>query len=492
MTRGRILVADDSPTVVEMLKSLLAANGHEVIVAADGIAAAEAAFAYVPDLVVADVTMPRMNGYQLCRLFKNDPATAAIPVVLLTSRDQPRDRFWGTKSGADHYLIKDSGLAELVGSLQRLIEEQPAGAPHAQPAARSDDGEIDVLYRVNELLDRKLFEATILNEVAKVGHSIEDFEGCAGSILTILGQFVDFAVAGICFGGQDGHLEVVIRANRPVSEEALADFQQRTLDCLSSLRGQTLVLEDVSIHLDRADSDDKPLGGLGNFRTHPLLGPDNTIGLLATAGGAELAAAEQRQFLSNIADQVYLVLDNARLYRKVRMLAVSDEQTGLYNVRHFRDRLSAELARAVRYNTPLSVIMLDVDHFKQVNDRYGHLFGDLVLKQIAGILQQQIRDTDLAARYGGEEFVVVLPAATEAAALEAAERLRASVAAAPLGNAEIREPITISLGVATYPGRNIHDMDDLVKAADSALYRAKDAGRNAVRAHTQAEEPTPR
>jgi len=232
-----------------------------------------------------------------------------------------------------------------------------------------------------------------------------------------------------------------------------------------------------------------PLARLDNFRAHPLRGGRSTLGLLATAGGPHVFRGEQSEFLATLADQVFLVLDNARLYRKVQVLAVSDEQTGLYNLRHFRDRLSAEVARALRYRSPLSLIMLDVDNFKSVNDRYGHPVGDLVLQQVAAVLQQQIRESDVAARYGGEEFAVILPSAAPQAAMEVAERLRATTEATPMGSERHRDRVTISLGVATLPAPDVNDMDDLVKTADAALYRAKAAGKNAVRAHEPAQEP---
>lgn len=485
--KGRVLVADDSTTVVEMMQAVLGARGHEVLTAEDGIQAAEAAFRCLPDLVVADVTMPGMNGYQLCRLLKNDPATAHIPVVLLTSRDQARDRFWGTKSGADHYLIKDGGLQAIAATLQQLLEEH---SRLPRPAGREREAglQTDIMYRVNEMLDQKLFEATVLNEVARSGHSSENFEQCADAVLSILGQFMDFDLLGVGLGGSEGRVEVAIRANRQVSKEVLDGFRQRLVESLSAAYGRQLAPEQLNISVNTPVCEGAVVTSLGNFRTHPLQGGGSTTGLLATAGGPQFSREEQRQFLSRMADQVFLVLDNARLYHKVRVLAVSDEQTGLFNLRHFRDRLSSEVARAARYHIPVSLIMLDVDHFKLANDRYGHPFGDLLLQQIAQILRQQIRDSDIAARYGGEEFTIILPATGLEAAREVAERLRASVEGAVLGDAEHAEHITISLGVATFPNSDVDDMDALVKAADAALYQAKAAGKNAVRTHQVRED----
>jgi len=483
--RGRLLVADDSSTVVEMLKALLAEQGHEVFTASDGIMAAEAVFQYMPDLVISDVTMPRMNGYQLCRLLKNDPVTAHIPVMLLTSHDQARDRFWGTESGADEYLVKDGGIGRLAEVVSMLLAAHTAQA--AVPAADREAGRpADIIYRVNELLDQKLFEATVLNQLARVGQSIEDFDTCAEMVLATLAQFLDFGLTGVCFAGSSGHAEAVVRAGEGVAAAALDEFRERMVAALPSALGAPVPDSAVTVRVCIAHDQRTPMDRLEDFRTFPLRG-GNTIGLLAAAGGSQLRS-EQSQFLSKLSDQVFLVLENARLYRKVRMMAVSDEQTGLFNLRHFHERLSSELARAQRYKTPVSLIMLDVDRFKRINDRYGHPVGDRVLQQIATILREQVRESDVAARYGGEEFAVILPATDLEAAVEVAERVRRGAEQAPKGEGDPPEVVTISLGVAAFPNPDLHDMDDLVKAADAALYAAKAAGRNRVCTHRPGRE----
>lgn len=165
---------------------------------------------------------------------------------------------------------------------------------------------------------------------------------------------------------------------------------------------------------------------------------------------------------------------------QLELLATIDNLTGLTNRRIFFERLGVEFRRATRYRRPLSVIMADLDHFKTVNDRFGHLFGDLVLSVTAQALRTNVRESDLVARYGGEEFVLMLPETALAEAMVVAEKLRAAVEAQDYTNGIQSTRITISLGVASRPESAPADADDLLRRADEALYAAKHGGRNRV------------
>jgi diguanylate cyclase (GGDEF)-like protein len=170
--------------------------------------------------------------------------------------------------------------------------------------------------------------------------------------------------------------------------------------------------------------------------------------------------------------------DNARL----EMLALTDPLTLALNRRALMDGLSAELERARRYALVLSILMVDIDHFKDVNDRYGHLAGDEVLRCVVRVLQREARSVDFVARYGGEEFVVVLPETSAEGAFALAERICARVREEPIETPHAATPlhVTVSIGVATVPSPQVESTDDLIAMADAALYRAKREGRDRV------------
>lgn len=165
------------------------------------------------------------------------------------------------------------------------------------------------------------------------------------------------------------------------------------------------------------------------------------------------------------------------LLYKVEYLAITDALTGLYNRRRFHDILLKEFERSKRYATPVSLLMIDIDHFKKVNDRYGHLAGDDVLRNVAQIIQKIIRDIDTAARYGGEEYIVILPNTEKNDALKVAERMRTTIENNRFAEID-NSTITISIGIAGMPDNQIDTEDKLIRAADLALYRSKQNGRN--------------
>lgn len=167
-------------------------------------------------------------------------------------------------------------------------------------------------------------------------------------------------------------------------------------------------------------------------------------------------------------------------------LSVTDSLTGLGNRRFFDVRLHEEFHRAERFRDPISLLLIDLDHFKAVNDRLGHLMGDELLRGVAEALGAVVRRIDIACRYGGEEFAVLLPRTPHAGALAAGERIRAAVGAVRIGLAGQATQITASVGVASFPYENVRTEQDLLRAADSALYRAKRAGRDCVRSHAGA------
>jgi diguanylate cyclase (GGDEF)-like protein len=220
----------------------------------------------------------------------------------------------------------------------------------------------------------------------------------------------------------------------------------------------------------------------------PLIFFGEKLGVLALDSAAAGAFdPEDIQPLESVADICAAAIQNANYFERMRQLAYVDGLTGIHNRRFFEMRIVEELERASRFQGRMSVIMVDIDHFKRLNDEFGHLLGDEVLRGVAGILKQQLRKMDMVCRYGGEEFAVVVPETTGENAVTVAEKLRRQVEGYPFPG--VPRPVTISCGVADYP---IHGVtrDEVVAAADGALYMAKQAGRNRVMA-AEVKKPAP-
>jgi diguanylate cyclase (GGDEF)-like protein len=185
--------------------------------------------------------------------------------------------------------------------------------------------------------------------------------------------------------------------------------------------------------------------------------------------------------VETITNQVSVAMDNARLFEQVQLMAITDALTGIYNRRYFFTVGDNEMARAQRYGSNLSLIMLDIDHFKKVNDEFGHLVGDQTLVMITQACSNELRKIDILCRYGGEEFVILLPETSRDEAIIAAERIRKSIEEQKLtldGDREVK--VTVSIGVSEF-GQETGTLKELIDEADQALYRAKEEGRNCVR-----------
>ena len=220
------------------------------------------------------------------------------------------------------------------------------------------------------------------------------------------------------------------------------------------------------------------LRGMESLLVLPLVVKDEAIGTFVLASKRRAAFTKKaREMLGVITNQVAVAVENAKMYKKMEEMATTDGLTGLPNHRTFQDRLSEMLYRAERHDKPLSVVLIDIDKFKAVNDTYGHPVGDEVLRRMSKVLAGQIRKVDLVARYGGEEFVMVLEETDAAGAHLLCERVRKEMAAQLMTAEQGSFRVTISLGVASYPvdGR---EKKPLIELADQALYAAKDGGRN--------------
>ena len=228
--------------------------------------------------------------------------------------------------------------------------------------------------------------------------------------------------------------------------------------------------------------DARPLGPTnGSLLSLPVVHQGQLLGVLnLQRSGTEAFAAEEVELLAAVADQAAMAIQNARLHAETVALSITDALTGLANRRHLFRQLEQEVARAERFRTDVSLVMMDLDHFKDLNDAAGHVAGDAVLREVAEVLRGQVRRVDVVARYGGEEFCLVLPQVSKPDALEVAEKLRRSIAEHSFGNTG-PGAITASAGVAHLPS-DATTLEGLLEAADAALYASKRRGRNRITA----------
>jgi two-component system cell cycle response regulator len=460
-----------------MLEKMLEAAGLGVVTAEDGLQALEKAASEDVALVILDVAMPRMNGYQACRLLKTEASTRDLPVVILTTRDEAGDRYWGAETGADYYVTKDADPQRIVELVRNVLAQKPA-APRPRGAAGNTS--LDILSRVNQLLDRKLYEATLLSELGRLARSTVQFDDTFLAVMEVVARAVDFTVGGMAFVDGDD-LDLVMTLRRPVAAETLEQARRKVLEAVIAARGEPLGRVRWRA-LPESTPGTPALTGEVDLVTVPVVSTGRVAGLLAVGGGpASRPSAETRTFLDALAAQAHIVLENGRLFERVRELSIRDSLTSLFNHRHVLELVAQAVERADRYAEPVSVLMADIDHFKAVNDENGHLTGDALLRELAVLLRDSVRSVDAVGRYGGEEFLILLPHTAYEEGMMLAERIRARVQAAAFRLGDRTHRLTLSLGVFSCPSPLVSSAADLVREADRALYRAKNAGRNRVK-----------
>ena len=304
----------------------------------------------------------------------------------------------------------------------------------------------------NEKLARRVGELHAVAEVTDIIHSSLDFDAVGPLVLDIILKVLDFSALAIFVVDKD--------------------------------KSETLFSASVGIPDTASDHGGGPdLGEVENHLTCQRVFDHSRLTVLfcATNEDMERLGEDDLLVVHTLASELVVAVENSRLYKLTRRLAVTDELTGLSNYRHMQQRLDEELTRARRYGKPLSLAMIDTDDFKGFNDAHGHLAGDKALSEFAGVFASVVREVDLVARYGGEEFAVILPETDVAGALAAAEKIREAFAGHRFADASGQRccPLTLSIGYATFP-THAGDKEALLRESDDALYRAKNGGKNRV------------
>ncbi len=449
---ARVLVVDDLLANVRLLEAKLTAEYFDVITAMNGVDALESVQRTRPDIVLLDVMMPGMDGIEVCRRIKSNPKTHHIPVVMVTALDQPEDRVRGLEAGADDFLTKpvnDMSLFCRVKSLARL-------------KMLTDELRSRVEKSSNSTLNESAIELP------------GDTRG--GNILVVddKGSLLD-RIAG-SLKNNDHKLTGISEPQQVVFEASENEYEL------------------IIINLDLENFDGlrlcSQLRSLERTRQIPILiivEPDDERMMRALEMGVNdyLTRPIDRQELSARVDtQIKRWRYAQRLRDNVQQsmeLAVTDPLTGLYNRRYMETQIETLVDNAANRGKSLSILTLDVDFFKKVNDTHGHDAGDMVLKELSERIKENIRNVDLPCRVGGEEFIVVLPDTDINVAEKVAERLRRSVGSKLFDVPDLKTGlnITISIGLSAYEGSS-DTMEAMFKRADQALYKAKDSGRNQV------------
>ena len=449
---ARILIVDDMATSLKVLAAKLTAEYYDVLTALDGPSALEIVALELPDIVLLDVMMPGMDGFEVCRRIKQSPATAHIPVIMVTALNDMRDRVQGLRAGADDFLTKpvnDTMLFARVSSLVRMKRTFDQWHLHQQTSRNlgfTGDGSM-------EQVNGRAAEVMVVD--------VSDIQGA--NIRAVL-ETEDHRVTVVRNYGDAADM---VASRMPDVVIVSMDYQgDEPLRLASRLRSQEATRQVPILLIGDAEDESNLIKGLE-------LGVNDCV----------VRPVDEQEIVARVRTQVrrkrYQELLRNNFEQHLAM-ALTDGLTGLHNRRYLETHLSGMVRRAGESGKALSLLLIDLDRFKSVNDEFGHAAGDAVLKEAARRILRNVRGFDLAARYGGEEFVVVMPDTSIDVALAVAERIRGKMANEAVILPDGRElTVTLSAGVAE-KAPDGETAESLIGRADAALYQAKESGRDRV------------
>jgi two-component system cell cycle response regulator len=445
---ARILVVDDIQANIDVLEAKLSAEYYDVITANRGVKGFELARRERPDIILLDVMMPDIDGFEVCRRLKADQETRHIPVLMLTALDGRSDRLRGLEVGAEDFLTKPIDDVQLMARVKSLSRLKVV---------------IDEL-RSREASGRRM---GVIENRDLTSYALETMVG--GEVLVVDDNPRQMARIASALEGTHHVSPLTTDKAGPAPDLIVVSVHSRAFDGLkviAKMRSSTAMRHLPILGIVEPDEPQRTLRALELGAHDVITRPIDEDELRARVR----TLVRRKRYM----DALRTTLDQGL------ELAVTDQLTGLYNRRFMDGQLGPLVQRAAHGGEPVSIAMADIDFFKRVNDGFGHDAGDAVLKEFALRFASNTRPTDFACRPGGEEFLLVMPNTTGDTATLAAERLRQQVASSPfkLPNGNTID-VTVSIGVATASVADVN-ADDLIKRADLALYQAKSEGRNRV------------
>lgn len=454
MSKGRVLVVDDDAFFRVLCSDILTNGGFFVKTATTGVAAVSIVENEPVDIVITDLVMPDMDGLEVLQRTKQH--NTLIDVIVVTGHGSIETAIEALKTGAFDYIRKPLNEDELLHTVNSCMEKKK-------------------LLEENQEMRQSLK----LFEVSRAVTATLDISKLYNITLDALLQIVP-GEAGIIFFYEDEMKKLDIKAIRHLGlysgERVVEVFKHRYERELKGLSNISVILR------AELNSDEEALSGFNSFLIAPLVKGQSTIGfvLILSKGEKDVYSLREIKNATFIVEHAAGAFENAQKYAEAKEMAFIDSLTNLFNAKYLDNALDKELKRADRLMMPVTVLFLDLDNFKRINDQNDHLIGSRVLIEVGKILLKCVREVDTVIRYGGDEYVVILIDADYDVAMRVAERIRLSIEKHRFIEEDgLNLKITASIGIATYP---IHTKDkkELLKIADKAMYRAKEISRNVV------------
>ncbi|ABR30135.1 diguanylate cyclase [Thermosipho melanesiensis] len=456
----KILVVDDSELWRRFLKYELEKMGNEVEVAVDGLDGINKFFSFLPDVVITDYLMPNMNGIHLTRFIRSYAEFENVGIVILTAGNETINKFWAKKSGANLYIKKTLDKKEIIEKLKGFLNENY----HIEWSSEVLKIRKEPFGELVDILEENLRNELVISEIYSFLEYIHDERYLIECIYKLFKEFFEFkSLHTLIFNVESERIYSISDDERSFNRKEI----EKTLELL----------------LKKPVTPAKKIYNGNYVKNGETL--EDFISVVIEYKNEEQAAflieglKKERDFLETIVvikKPLALVFKLLNEYNLSKSKTEFDELTKVYNRAFIMEKLKELLQLSLRQKIPLSVAMIDIDDFKKVNDTYGHLKGDEVLKKVAQIIRDNLRESDYVGRYGGEEFLVILPGISCNQAKKVLERILDKVRNTDWKSLGVNN-VTFSAGLCCKPEKS---MLGFIKRADKNLYIAKKRGKNQV------------
>jgi two-component system cell cycle response regulator len=452
--KKRILIVDDEPVNIKVLEAKLPSLEYEVIRASSGNEALKKVADTLPEVILLDIMMPEMDGFEVTRRLKTDPKTSHIPIIIITALTETKDKLKALEAGAEEFISKPVNTTELRARIKSMLrlgqyreqldirsqlkESFACSDAREEPVRGATDAPLVLLVEDNAR-DIKLIQSHLHGLPYRVTVAASGEE----ALLRVEREKIDLVLLDILLPGQDGF--EVCQSIRNM--EQARNIQIVIITCLNDLENR---LRGIEL-------------GADDFLVKPINARELT--------GRINILLKKKAYMDSLFYNCETALNTA----------ITDGLTGLYNNAYFKRFLDLEVKRSLRHDYPVSLVMIDIDDFKDHNDTLGHLAGDMILKECAQVIRENVRGIDLPVRYGGDELAIVLPYCDRESALSVVERIREALAAHIFSDKVPLQAgsVTLSMGIAMSTSEDA-SAEELIEKADQLLYRSKNEGKDRI------------
>ena len=489
MKKKTVLIANECKETANSLRHLFLQENFDVLSEDNGIDTVKRVMLLLPEIVILSDSLPLMNGYHVCRFLKNSSTTQSIFIIVLTSVKDPQKKCVNANNCTACVILNGNDQKKIVAEVMHKFDESALVHAYDKGVNKISTVEVeDIISGLNNILDKKSSEVYMFRALTGLVQNVFSSDDLALAVLDIFQEIINYSVA-IIVVVEERESNIVMHLHNNISKEEFARIKDSCIadfnDTLRGFRGTKLhinVLGENNV-LDNKCGENVP-APVEVVYSRIL---DNAIlkkGFVIYGNSTCQLDKSHGDLLRDVINEACVIIETSwlynRLYKNVKNLAITDSLTSIYNHKYILRLVYQEFSRSKRYNHPISVIMFDVDHFKKINDNYGHQIGDEVLKEIGSLTSNTKRNSDEVGRYGGEEFLILLPETDTKEALLFANRLRKKIEEYAFFSMTTSVKITVSMGVATCPAINANGPHSFIKCADMALYQAKEQGRNRV------------